>query len=220
MKQTRGTMKRITLLLGLLSGIFTAQSAQALEFGFDLASEGLRSYTASANPWTANRTFGGVNLRGEVGFNPNWRVGFSWHYAGTDGNLHGLATTTGRYDLTLDGRYRYPVQPWLVPYARAGLGVSRTKLTLPTWEGTNWTPQIQTGLGLELLLPASLWSKKEDPLPSFGVFMEFGWQMVFDQDATLTATDTTQAGVQPSDLHLGTLSLNGLLMRFGAAVRF
>ncbi len=213
-------MKRLSLLLAVGALLLSATSVQALEFGFDLASQGLHSYTTSANPWSNDRTFGGVNLRGEVGLDPNWRIGFSWHYAGADGNLHGYATTIGRYDLTLDARYRYLLLDWLVPYARLGVGAARTHLTLPTAEATNWTPQVQTGLGVELPLPASVWSKRASPLPAFGVFFEAGWQLVFDQDATMVSSSPQQSGVQPDDLKLGTLSLNGLVLRFGAAVRF
>ena len=152
--------------------------------------------------------------------NANWRVGFGWHYAATDGSLRGYSTSLNRHDLTLDARYRYPVQNWFVPYARAGVGVSKSHLTLSDWEATNWSPQLQTGLGIELLLPASVWNKEKEGLPAFGVFVETAWQMVFDQDATLTSTTSQQPGVQPAELKLGALSLNGLVVRFGAAVRF
>lgn len=213
-------MKRLSLLLCIGALLLSALPASAVEFGFDIASQGLRSYTTSANGWAKNRTFGGINLRGEVGLNPNWRIGFGWHYAGTSGGLHGYPTSISRHDLTVDGRYRYPVLDWLAPYARVGVGVSANDLTLKNWETSNWTPQIQAGLGLEILLPASVWSKKDNPLPAFGVFTELGWQMLFDQDLTLTTTDSPQPGVQPADLHLGNLSLNGLLLRFGAVARF
>ena len=214
-------MRRVSILLVTCCVVFSALPASALEFGFDLASQGLRSYTTSANAWSANRTFGGVNLRGEVGFTANWRIGFGWHYASSDGDLHGRATSLDRHDLTIDGRYRYTVLSWLVPYARVGVGVAKSQLTLSNWETTKWAPQLQTGLGLELLLPATVWSGKDNPLPAFGVFTEVGWQMVFNQEATLSATTTPPPlGVSPGDLKLGTLSLNGLLLRFGAVVRF
>ena len=213
-------MKRLGFLLLIASVFGPAASASALEFGVDIASQGLRSYTTSANPWSNNRTFGGLNIRGEVGLSPNWRIGFGWHYAGAEGELHGYGTTIGRHDMTLDGRYRYPLLCWLVPYARVGVGAARTHLTLPTAETNNWTPQVQAGLGLELLLPATAWGKQDSVLPAFGVFLEGGWQMVFDQQATLTSSAPLQTGVQPDDLKLGTLSLNGLVLRFGAAVRF
>ncbi len=213
-------MKRLSLFACICTLLFSAVSAHAIEFGVDVASQGLRSYTESANAWSKSRVFGGINLRGEVGLNENWRIGFGWHYAGTDASLHGFPTSLSRHDLTVDGRYRYPVLNWLVPYARVGVGAAKSRLTLNNWETTNWSPQVQAGLGVELLLPASVWSKKESPLPAFGVFFETAWQMVFDQDATLTAGDTPQPGVQSSDLKLGTLSLNGVMLRFGAAVRF
>ncbi len=213
-------MKRFTLTLFVLAMLLSAVSAQALEFGVDVASQGLSSYTTSANPWARSRTFGGINLRGEVGLDSHWRIGFGWHYASSDGILHGYTTAMGRHDLTVDGRYRYPLFDWVAPYARVGAGVAESHLSMNNWETTNWSPQVQAGLGIELLLPAMVWSKKDKPLPSFGLFTELGWQMVMNQNVTLSTTSSPQPGVSSGDLQLGTLSLNGFLLRFGAAVRF
>lgn len=211
-------MKRLFLLaFGFLSCMSTAH---AVEFGVDIGGSTLHSYTSSANAWSSDRAFGGFEGRAEIGFSPEWRLGLGWHNTSNTGNLHQHATDLGRNEWTVDGRYRYLLFDWLVPYARAGLGLARLRLTLDDWQTVIWTPELQLGAGVELLLPRRAWSKDENPLPAFGVLFELGWEHLFSHDVTLQKQNSLQSGVATDDLALGALTLDGLLIRFAALVRF
>ena len=214
-----------TLLACVTVGILAtlpAVSASALEFGVDIGSQTLRNYTDAGLGWDSDQSLGGFGLRGEVGLNPNWRIGFGWHTTGTGGGiLHGFSTKMTRDDLTLDARYRWTLTDWFVPYARVGAGPSQDTFTLDRWTTTNWTGQLQMGAGIELLVPRTAWQKDaSSPIPAFGLFAEFGWQHVFGQDVNLQRTSTLEPQVAVTDLALGNLSLDGILWRAGLAVRF
>lgn len=197
------------------------------EFSVDMGASILVPTDATAAPLGPNRNMGSFLLRIGVEVRRNLFIDAQWTSGEQITRLfgdEGLHHKLGVHWLSLGARWTRPVASWLRPFARAGGGVVREAIQVysdnVSYSGTFWAPQLYGTVGLDLLLPPRLFSRRPGAKFTMGMSYEFGYTHAFAQDVVLQGGRSLSPSLPRPGLDLGSLALGGWLHQIAFTVRF
>jgi hypothetical protein len=212
-------MQKFLTILALLT---TSVPATAFGLGLDLELGGATQqlYDDSANTVTADRSLGGVVLRGGVSVTDELAVGVEWWPSSEQAVLAGQDTLLDLDTFTVDAQYRLITKGWVQPYVRGGVGVTWTTFRIDdpaSFSSETFAPHGLAAIGCAVMIPREL--PDRTLAASFGLSFELGYQHALGQDLQLSNDRTRSPNLAAASLDLGTLTLTGLLARVAVVVR-